>query len=167
MQAGDAILAEVYGGQSTSHASAARTAKEPRRWGTPPLSFGEYREKHGGLDGKGGCYVCYGQNRDHYHDHARCEMNKREKAQYFHCIPEKVPQRDQRGGCDPRQHRQISADGERYAQLIVEIQELRNQLATSQPQWQRVSTNGDPLLSISGELPGHTWDCVRKRTGCG
>ena len=61
-------------------------------------------------------------------------MNKREKAQYFQRHPDKVPQRDQRGGRDPRKHRQIDADGEHYAQLMVEIQGLRNQLATTQPQ---------------------------------
>ena len=44
------------------------------------------------------------------------------------------PQRDQRGSRDPRKHCQIIADGECYAQLMVEIQELCNQLTTSQPQ---------------------------------
>ena len=120
----DAPLAEVYGVQSTSQANAARKRKEPRRWGTPQLSFREYREKHGGPDGKGGFYVCYGQDRDHRHDHTRCEVNKREKAQYFQPHPDEVPQADQRGGRDPHQHPQIDADGERYNQLIVEIQGL-------------------------------------------
>ena len=76
--------------QSTSQVNAARKLKEPRRWGTPPLSFCEYHEKHGGPDGKGGCYVCYRQNRDHRHDHKRCEVNKREKAQNFQRHPDKM-----------------------------------------------------------------------------
>ena len=134
MQAVDAILAEVYGVQSTSQANAARKQKERRRWGTPPLSFREYREKHGGPDGKGGCYVCYGETCDYRDDHTRCEVNKREKAQYFQGHPDKVLQRDQGGGRDNRQHRQIDADRERYAKLMVEIEELRNRLATNQPQ---------------------------------
>ena len=134
MQAVDAILAEVYGVQSTSHANAAHKRKEPRRWGTPPLSFREYREKHGRPDGKGCCYVCYGQNRDHRHYHTRCEVNKRERAQTFQCRPNKVSQLNRQGGRDPSQHCQIDTDWGRYAQLMVEIQELQNQLATSQLQ---------------------------------
>ena len=134
VQAVDAILAEVYGVQSTSQANAARKRKEPRRWGTPPLSFREYREKHGRADAKGGCYVCYGQNRHHHHDLMCCEVNKRGKAQYFQRHPDKVPQRDQRRGRDPRQHRQINADAECYAQLMEDTQELGSQVATSQPQ---------------------------------
>ena len=129
----DAILAEVVGVQSTCQANAARKRKERRRWGTPPLSFREYRKQHGGPDGKGGCYVCYGQVRDHHHDHTRCKVNKREKAQYLQRQPDNLPQRDQQGGPDPHKHRQIHSDGERCAQLMVEIQELRNQLATDQP----------------------------------
>ena len=81
VQAVDAILPEVYGVQSSSQANAARKRTEPRRWGTPPLSFREYREKHSGPDGKGGCYVCYGQTRDHCHDHTHCGVDKWEKAQ--------------------------------------------------------------------------------------
>ena len=83
VQAVEAILAEVYGVQSTSQANAARKRKEPRRWGTPLLSFREYREKQGGPDSKGGCYLCYGQNCDHRHDHTRCEVNKRAKRSTF------------------------------------------------------------------------------------
>ena len=89
VQAVDAILAEVYGVQSTSQAYATRKRKEPRPWGMPRLSFREYREKHGGPDSNGGCYVWYGQNRDHRHDHTRCELNKREKAQYLQRHPDK------------------------------------------------------------------------------
>ena len=134
VQAVDAILAEVYRVQSTCQANAARKRNELRRWGTPPLSFREYREKHGRPDGKGGCYVCQGGNRDHRHDHTCCKVNKKEKAQYFQRHPDKVPQRDQRGSRDPPQDHQIDANKERYAQLMVENQELRNQLATNQPQ---------------------------------
>ena len=134
MQAVDTIVAEVYRVQSTSQANAARKRRELRRWGTPQLSVREYRKQHGGPDSKGGCYVSYWQNLDHRHDHTRCEVNKTEKAQYFQRHPDEVPQRDQRAGRDPRPHRQIDADGERYSEWMVEIQELRNQLATSQPQ---------------------------------
>ena len=129
VQAVDAILAEVFDVQSMSQ----RKRKEPRRWGTPPLSFHEFREQHGGRDGKGGCFVCYGQHRDHRHDHTRCDVAKREKTEYFKRHPEKVSQRDQRNGRDPRQHRQIDTNGDRYAELLVQIQDLRNQLGHGQP----------------------------------
>ena len=134
VQAVDFILAQVYGLQSTSQANAARKRKVLRRWVTPQLSVGEYREKHGGPDGKGGCYVCYGRNRDHRHDDTCCEVRNRQKAQYFQRHPDEVPQHDQGGGHDPRQHRQTNGNGECYTQLMMEIQELRNQLATSQLQ---------------------------------
>ena len=80
MQAVDGILAEEYRVQSTSQLNAARKHKEPRRWGTPPLSYHGYREKKGGPNSKGGCYVYYRQNRDHHHDHTCCDVNTREKA---------------------------------------------------------------------------------------
>ena len=134
MQAVDAILAEEYGVYSTSKANIARKRKEPRRLGTPPLSFRKYREKHGRPDGKCGCYVCCGQNLHHRHNHTRCEVNKREKTKYLHCRPDKVPQDEQRVRYDPRQHCQIGAHGEPDAQLMVEIQELRIQRAATQPQ---------------------------------
>ena len=60
--------------------NAPRNQKEPRRWGTPLRLFREHREKHGGPDGKGGCYVCYGKNRDDRHDRAHCEVNNWLKA---------------------------------------------------------------------------------------
>ena len=52
--------------------------------------------KRGRPDGKGGCYVCYRQNRDQVHDHMRPDDNKREKVQYFQRRPDKVPQPWQR-----------------------------------------------------------------------
>ena len=61
-------------------------------------------------------------------------MSKREKAQYLQRHPDKVPQLDQRTGRSPRQNGQMNADGERYTLLMEEIQELRNQRATRQPQ---------------------------------
>ena len=70
--------------------------------GARPLSFSGYRKKHIGPDRKGRCYICYRQDRDHRNDHTRCEVHNREKAQYFQRHPEKIPQRNQPGGPDPR-----------------------------------------------------------------
>ena len=133
----DAMLAEVIEVQSASQMKATLKRREPSCWGTPPLSFREYSGKYGRPGGKGGCYVCYRQHRDHQHDNKNDEVYKTEKAQYFQRNPHKVSQRDQReqrGGRDPRKHCQINADGDRYAQLMVEIQELRNQLKIGRPQ---------------------------------
>ena len=77
----DAILAEVYGVQSISQMNAVRKRMVPRHCHRPPLSFRGYCEQRGVPDRKAGCYVCYGQNGDHWHDHTRYEVNKREKAQ--------------------------------------------------------------------------------------
>ena len=77
MQAVDATLVEVYGVQSTSQSNVAPKRKKRWRWGMPPLSFPEYREKNGKADGKGGCHVCYGLNNDQRHDHTGCKLNRR------------------------------------------------------------------------------------------
>ena len=45
-----------------------RQGKEPRRIGSPPLSFTEYRQEHGG------CWVCHGKTRSHKHDHKACKV---------------------------------------------------------------------------------------------
>ena len=87
----DAILAEVYGVESTSQMTTAQNRNEPRRGGIPLLLLCEYIEQHARPDGNGGCYVCYWQNRDHRHYHTRCGVKKREKAHYFQRHPDKVP----------------------------------------------------------------------------
>ena len=89
MEAVDAILAEVHGVQSASQVNPARKRKEPRSWGAPPLSLHKYREKHAGADGKGGCYVCYGQNRDHRHDQTRCEVTRGRRRSTSSAVPTK------------------------------------------------------------------------------
>ena len=52
VQAVGAILAEVYGVQSTSQKNATQKWQEPGYCRTPPLLFPEYPERHGGQDGK-------------------------------------------------------------------------------------------------------------------
>ena len=59
--------------------------KPPRRVGNPPLSFKEYRREHEN------CWICYGKNLPHKHDHKRCKIYAEDKKAYFQAHPEKVP----------------------------------------------------------------------------
>ena len=54
-----------------------REKREPRRVGSPPLTFGEYVKQH-----PQGCFVCYGRNREHLHDHRTCPIHKRDTEEY-------------------------------------------------------------------------------------
>ena len=45
-----------------------KKGKEPRRIRDPPLSFREYRSQHDG------CWVCYGKENNHAHDHRQCKV---------------------------------------------------------------------------------------------
>ena len=59
--------------------------KPPRRIGNPPLSFKEYRREHDG------CWICYGKNLPHKHDHKTCKIYAEDKKAFFQADPEKVP----------------------------------------------------------------------------
>ena len=59
--------------------------KEPRRIGNPPLSFREYRSQHDG------CWVCYGKENNHAHDHRQCKVYEEDKKTYFAAHPDKEP----------------------------------------------------------------------------
>ena len=59
--------------------------KEPRRIGSPPLSFREYRSQ---LDG---CWVRYGKGNNHAHDHRHCKVYEDDKKTYFAAHPDKKP----------------------------------------------------------------------------
>ena len=62
-----------------------RRGKEPRKIGSPQLSFTEYRGEHGG------CWVCYGKGRSDKHSHKTCKVYEEDKRAYFKAHPEKVP----------------------------------------------------------------------------
>ena len=51
----------------------------------PPLSFKEYRRGHNG------CWICYGKNLPHKHDHKTCKVYAEHKKAFFQAHPEKVP----------------------------------------------------------------------------
>ena len=59
--------------------------KPPRRIGNPPHSFKEDRREHDG------CWICYGKNLPHKHDHKTCKIYVEDKKAYFQANPEKVP----------------------------------------------------------------------------
>ena len=60
-------------------------AKPSRRIGNRPLSFNEYRREHDG------CWLCYGKNLPHKHDHKNCKIYAEDKKAYFQAHPDKVP----------------------------------------------------------------------------
>ena len=62
-----------------------KNRKEPRRIGTPPLSFREYRSQHDG------CWVCYGKGNNHAHDHRHCKVYEADKKAYLAARPDKKP----------------------------------------------------------------------------
>ena len=62
-----------------------KNRKEPRRIGNPTLSFGEYRSQHDG------CWVCYGKENNHAHDHRRCKVYEADKQAYFAAHSDKKP----------------------------------------------------------------------------
>ena len=51
--------------------------KDPRRIGDPPLSFGEFIRAQAG-----GCFVCYGRNKELNHDHRTCPIHKADTEAY-------------------------------------------------------------------------------------
>ena len=77
---------KAYGHEKASSTKAlARQGNEPRGIGNPPLSFTEYRRKHGG------CWVCYEKGKSHKQDHKTCKVYEEDKRAYFQVHPEKIP----------------------------------------------------------------------------
>ena len=59
--------------------------KLPRRIGSTPLPFKQYRREHDG------CWIRYGKNLPHKHDHKTWKIYAEDKKAYFQAHPEKVP----------------------------------------------------------------------------
>ena len=51
--------------------------KDPRRFGNPPLSFGEFIRAH-----PQGCFVCYGTKQGFNHDHRTCPIHQADTEAY-------------------------------------------------------------------------------------
>ena len=51
--------------------------KDPRRIGSPPLSFGEFIRAH-----PQGCFVCYGRKQGFNHDHRTCPIHQADTEAY-------------------------------------------------------------------------------------
>ena len=51
--------------------------KDPRRIGSPPLSFGEFIRAH-----PQGCFVCYGRKKGFNHDHRTCPIHQADTEAY-------------------------------------------------------------------------------------
>ena len=52
--------------------------RDPRRFGDPPLSFGEFIRAH-----PQGCFVCYGRKKGFNHDHRTCPTHQADKERVF------------------------------------------------------------------------------------
>ena len=59
--------------------------KPARRIGNPPLPLKAYRREHDE------CWICYGKNLLHKHDHTTCKIYAEDKKAYFQAHAEKVP----------------------------------------------------------------------------
>ena len=57
----------------------------PQRIHNPPLSFKEYPRE------RDGCWICYGKNLPHKHNHKTCKIYAEDKKASFQAHPEKVP----------------------------------------------------------------------------
>ena len=57
----------------------------PQRIGEPPLSFNVYRRDHDR------CWIFYGKNLPHKHNHKKCKIYAEDKKAYFQARPDKVP----------------------------------------------------------------------------
>ena len=62
--------------------------KDPRRIGSPPLSFGEFIRAH-----PQGCFVCYGRKQSFTHDHRTCPTHQADTEAYkkAHGSKKRVP----------------------------------------------------------------------------
>ena len=60
-----------------------KNRREPRRIGNLPLSFREYRSQHTG------CWVFYGNGKNHAHDHRYWKVYEEDKKTYFAAHPDK------------------------------------------------------------------------------
>ena len=94
--------------------------KRLRRIGNPPLFLKEYRREHDG------CWICYGKNLPHKHDHKTCKIYTEDKKAYFQAHPEKVPKEKRieawkrgqsAGGCSGGQ----GHEGDRRIRQIEEV----------------------------------------------
>ena len=93
---------------------------EPRRIGSPPLTFKEYITKY-----PKGCFVCYGRNQAHDHDHKMCKRYAEDKAAFARANPDrKLKSEPQR----PQVIREVQAE----LKKLVGLKDLLKKMLTSE-----------------------------------
>ena len=89
--------------------------KDPRRIGSPPLSFGEFIRAH-----PQGCFVCYGRKQGFNHDHRTCPIHQADMEAYkkAHWLKKRAPAGIRGGQSGGGQRRALQADvcGDRVGQ---------------------------------------------------
>ena len=95
--------------------------KDPRRIGSPPLSFGEFIRAH-----PQGCFVCYGRKQGFNHDHRTCPIHLADTEAYkkAHGSKKRAPAgiREAKVGVDQDELSKLMSQG---TELAKEIQEIK------------------------------------------
>ena len=91
--------------------------KPLRRIGNRPLSLKEYRPEHDR------CWICYGKNLPHKHDHKICKIYPEDKKAYLQAHPEKVPKEKRIEAWKRGQRRQGQED--KCVEVTAEFDKLR------------------------------------------
>ena len=94
--------------------------KEPRRIGSPPLSFGEFIQAH-----PQGCFVCYGRKQGFNHDHRTCPIHQADTEAYkkAHGSKKRAPAgiREAKVEVDKDELSKMMYQGNEFAKEIQEI----------------------------------------------
>ena len=72
-----AVCAFVAGNGAGNNWGSWKEKRDPRRFGDPPLSFGEFIRAH-----PQGCFVCYGWKKGFNHDHRTCPTHQADTEAY-------------------------------------------------------------------------------------
>ena len=95
--------------------------KNPRRLGSPPLSFGEFIRAH-----PQGCFVCYGRKQGFNHDHRTCPIHQADTEAYkkAHGLKKRAPAgiREAKVEVDKDELSKLMSVG---TELAKEIQEIK------------------------------------------
>ena len=95
--------------------------KDPRRIGSPPLSFGEFIRAH-----PQGCFVCYGRKQGFNHDHRTCPIHQADTEAYkkAHGSKKRAPAgiREAKVEVDKDEPSKLMSQG---TELAKEIQEIK------------------------------------------
>ena len=94
--------------------------KDPRRIGSPPLSFGEFIRAH-----PQGCFVCYGRKQGFNHDHRTCPIHQADTEAYkeAHRLKRRAPAgiREAKVEVDKDELSKLMSQGTELAREIQEI----------------------------------------------